>query len=65
VVVSSLYLAFAGLTGLAVRTLPDHSGALRHAGFILQDRRTRLAGLLISERWSLGPVSESQIPPTP
>ena len=59
--VSSLYLAFACLTGLTVRTLPDHSTALRNSGFILQDRRTRLAGLLISERWTPSP----QTPPTP
>ncbi|MGA9668691.1 MAG: class I SAM-dependent methyltransferase [Terracidiphilus sp.] len=47
-----LYRAFGWLTGLAVRTLPDHHSALRAASFILRDRRTWLGGLLISELWS-------------
>ncbi len=53
--VSALYRAFGGLTGLAVRRLPDHRAALREAGFLLQKRRTGLAGLLTSELWSTGP----------
>ena len=53
-VVWGLYLAFGWLTGLAVRTLPDHRSALCSAGFALQKRRTWLAGLLISELWSAG-----------
>jgi SAM-dependent methyltransferase len=51
--ISGLYLAFGWLTGLSVRTLPDHRSALDTAGFILLRRRTWLAGLLISELWSL------------
>jgi hypothetical protein len=50
--VSALYAAFALLTGLAVRSLPDHSTALSCSGFTLQKRRTWLGGLLISELWS-------------
>jgi hypothetical protein len=50
--VSALYAAFALLTGLAIRTLPDHSSALRQSGFTLHKRRTWLAGLLVSELWS-------------
>jgi len=49
--VSGLYLAFGWLTGLAVRSLPDHSAALRDACFRLEERRSRLGGLLIAERW--------------
>jgi SAM-dependent methyltransferase len=49
----SLYLAFGWLTGLSVRTLPDHRSALGVAGFILLRRRTWLAGLLIAELWSV------------
>lgn len=48
-----LYRTFAALTGLAIRTLPDHASALKAAGFALQERKTHLAGLLISEVWSL------------
>jgi SAM-dependent methyltransferase len=50
--VASLYLAFGLLTGLAVRTLPDHQDALRCAGFTLLERRSRLGGLLIAELWA-------------
>jgi hypothetical protein len=46
-----LYQVFAALTGLAVRTLPDHACALQAAGFALKERQTRLAGLLVSELW--------------
>lgn len=46
-----LYRAFGWLTGLGVRNLPDHHSALVAAGFILQDRRTWLGGLLTSELW--------------
>jgi hypothetical protein len=60
--VSGLYLAFAWLTGLTVRTLPDHSAALRQSGFCLQKRRTWLGGLLTSELWSSG---VSHIVPNP
>jgi len=50
--VSGLYLAFGWLTGLAVRSLPDHQTALREAGFTLEERRSRLGGLLIAELWA-------------
>jgi SAM-dependent methyltransferase len=50
----ALYRAFGWLTGLAVRTLPDHATALGQAGFTLKERRAWLAGLLVSERWSAG-----------
>ena len=36
--VSSMYLAFGLLTGLEVRSLPDHATALRRAGFTVLDR---------------------------
>jgi ubiquinone/menaquinone biosynthesis C-methylase UbiE len=51
----SLYRVFAALTGLTIRALPDHTRALQAAGFVLQERRTRLAGLLVSELWCAAP----------
>jgi ubiquinone/menaquinone biosynthesis C-methylase UbiE len=50
--VSALYWVFGCLTGLRVRCLPDHAGALRDADFTLKQRRTWLGGLLTSELWS-------------
>ena len=47
-----LYRAFGLLTGLEVRTLPDHHAALREAGFALEKKRTWLGGLMVSELWS-------------
>jgi hypothetical protein len=49
---ATLYFSFGVLTGLAVRTLPDHQHALRRAGFTLLEQRSRLGGLLIAELWS-------------
>lgn len=46
-----LYRAFGLLTGLEVRSLPDHHAALRDAGFTLAERRGLLRGLLVSEIW--------------
>jgi SAM-dependent methyltransferase len=56
-VVWTLYRAFGWITGLQVRSLPDHSIALREVGFTLQERRHLLGGLLISELWTLAPTS--------
>jgi ubiquinone/menaquinone biosynthesis C-methylase UbiE len=50
--VRALYLAFNVLTGLRVRSLPDHASALTAAGFNLESRRARLGGLLVSELWT-------------
>jgi hypothetical protein len=47
-----LYTCFGLLTGLAVRSLPNHAAALQSAGFHLVERRTRLGGLLIAELWA-------------
>jgi SAM-dependent methyltransferase len=46
-----LYRAFGLLTGLKIRSLPDHDGALRNAGFTLTQRQCWLCGLLVSEMW--------------
>lgn len=46
-----LYRAFGLLTGLKIRSLPDHHCALRNAGFSLARRQTWLCGLLVSEMW--------------
>jgi SAM-dependent methyltransferase len=50
-IVWGLYLAFGLLTGLRARRLPDHAGVMRDAGWMLEDRRELLWGLLVSERW--------------
>ncbi len=50
-IVSALYAAFGLLTGLKMRTLPDHAAALRDTGFVLKKRKVWLRGLLISELW--------------
>lgn len=65
-IVHSLYRAFGLLTGLAPRTLPDHRAALRQAGLVLQAQRPRLAGLLVSELWSVNaiPAPRRSILPT-
>jgi hypothetical protein len=47
-----LYWVFSRLTGLTVRTLPDHHSALWSAGFALIERRNLLFGLLVSEAWA-------------
>ncbi len=49
--VGFLYRAFGLLTGLRIRQLPDHASALRNAGFVLEQRREMLFGLLFSEVW--------------
>jgi SAM-dependent methyltransferase len=51
--VGLLYRAFGVMTGLYVRSLPDHASALCSAGFTLDRRRTWLHGLLASEYWSV------------
>lgn len=51
-----LYQAFALLTGLDVRRLPDYRSALRNSGFRLEKRRSVLKGLLVSELWSSVPI---------
>ena len=53
--VAALYRAFGLLTGLAVRSLPEYPPLLRRLGFVLLERRSRLAGLLTSELWALPP----------
>jgi hypothetical protein len=51
-IVGFLYWAFGWITGLRVRTLPDHAGALERNEFRLQHPRNRLRGLLVSEWWT-------------
>lgn len=50
-----LYFAFWLLTGLSVRRLPNHRAALQQAGFKLTRQRQWLAGLLVSELWTIDP----------
>lgn len=46
-----LYRAFGLLTGLEIRSLPNHHAALRDSGFTLGKRHALLRGLLVSEMW--------------
>lgn len=61
----ALYCVFGWLTGLQVHSLPDHSLALRQAGFVLQKRKRLLGGLLISELWSAAPVPKGTATQSP
>jgi SAM-dependent methyltransferase len=63
--VSALYFSFSLLTGLTVRTLPDHAGELHRAGFTLIERKSRLGGLLIAELWSAGAHDPNLTPARP
>jgi ubiquinone/menaquinone biosynthesis C-methylase UbiE len=49
--VTSLYFAFGSLTGLRIRRLPRYHEALSSAGFVLDQERPFLGGLLVSELW--------------
>jgi len=50
-VVAGLYGAFGLLTGLRVRSLPDHATELEASGFQLLTHRQWLRGLLVSQLW--------------
>ncbi|HEY3988724.1 MAG TPA: class I SAM-dependent methyltransferase [Acidobacteriaceae bacterium] len=50
-IVHGLYLVFGLLTGLRTRRLPDHGRVMRESGWVFEDRRNLLMGLLLSERW--------------
>jgi SAM-dependent methyltransferase len=50
-IISGLYAAFGLLTGLMVRSLPDHSAALKSSGFRLRGEKPWLRGLLASQLW--------------
>jgi hypothetical protein len=51
--ISLLYRAFALLTGLRVRALPDYETALLRHGLVLTHHRSSLGGLLCSQLWTL------------
>jgi ubiquinone/menaquinone biosynthesis C-methylase UbiE len=51
VMISGLYQAFRLMTGLQVRSLPDHAAAFQRAGFALAEERQWLGGLLVSQLW--------------
>ena len=51
--IRALYLAFALLTKLHVRKLPDHHAALTGSGWCLLEQRKIIGGLLVSEQWHL------------
>ena len=53
-VVWGLYWAFGCLTGLKLRSLPQHREVLSICGWILEQRRLWLGGLLVSEMWRAG-----------
>ncbi|MEZ2348506.1 class I SAM-dependent methyltransferase [Terriglobus sp. RCC_193] len=50
-IVRLLYLAFRILTGLRAQKLPDYGAILRLYGWRMQQQKTWLAGLLVSELW--------------
>jgi SAM-dependent methyltransferase len=50
-VIAFLYFAFGVMTGLRVRSLPDHRAALEEAGFVRREQRSWLSGLLVAETW--------------
>jgi SAM-dependent methyltransferase len=58
--IALLYRAFAVLTGLGIRALPDYRKALSQSGFVLKHRQKQLAGLLVSEWWQLAGSAPSQ-----
>jgi ubiquinone/menaquinone biosynthesis C-methylase UbiE len=49
--ISGLYQAFGLMTGLQVRSLPDHAAALQRAGFARAEERQWLGGLVVSQLW--------------
>jgi SAM-dependent methyltransferase len=52
-IVAALYAAFRLITGLRTRRLPNYAAALGRAGFTLQEQKSFLGGLLVSERWRI------------
>jgi hypothetical protein len=57
-IISLLYRAFALLTGLRVRALPDYETALLRHGLVLTHYRSSLAGMLCSQVWTLPITSQ-------
>jgi SAM-dependent methyltransferase len=57
--IALLYQAFAVLTGLTIRSRPNHRTALAQSGFILKHQRKWLIGLLVSEWWELARAGTS------
>jgi hypothetical protein len=57
--ISGLYRIFGWITGLRVRSLPDHATVLRKTGFTLKMQRAWLGGLLVSQLWCASPESFS------
>ncbi len=53
IVIACLYLGFRLLTGLRTRRLPDYAPRMREAGWVREDGKQLLRGLLASERWRL------------
>lgn len=51
--VRGLYIGFRMLAGLRTAELPDHTRALRAAGFVKVAQRLSLAGVLTAEVWQL------------
>jgi cyclopropane fatty-acyl-phospholipid synthase-like methyltransferase len=51
--ITVLYKAFAWLTGLNTRHLPNHSLIFAEEGFVLDNERQRIGGILVSQIWRL------------
>lgn len=58
--IAMLYWIFGRITGMTVRSLPDHHAALRAAGFTRQRARLWLRGLLSSELWRPNPAASAE-----
>ena len=50
-IVTMLYAAFRFTTGLKVRSLPKYADVFTERGLVLYERKTFLAGLLVSDLW--------------
>lgn len=50
--IAVLYFAFGLLTGLRIRRLPEYRKVLVNTGYVLEQRRSFLGGLLTSEIWT-------------
>jgi SAM-dependent methyltransferase len=58
--ISGLYQAFGLMTGLQVRSLPDHAAALKRGGFERAEERPWLGGFLVSQLWQYNPSQSMQ-----
>jgi ubiquinone/menaquinone biosynthesis C-methylase UbiE len=63
--IATLYQAFALLTGLSTRKLPDYATIFQESGLNLLKSRERLSGLLVSQLWRLTALRQPLSPANP